>query len=305
MVYFGHGGGRIKGGSLIAILLLFSVALVLPIDEVNAVDSNNDQLSNNLSSVTQKNLTTKTVSTKSATTNNSSLDIQRYTYYVKVPYKKVKVRVTYWKKVTKTIKTPMKQWYYSSYHGKYKYRYVYKYKYVNEYKKSYKWVKKIKYKKVAKVGYFHTSEYLKSTDNCEIHDDSIQELSKNLTNNTSGSYEKADKIFKWVRNNLKYSFYYNTKKGAVKTLSTKSANCCDHSHLVIALARAAKIPARYVHGKCVFSSGNTYGHVWAQLFINGKWYDADATSYKNTLGTIKNWNKETVKIKGHYIELPF
>lgn len=302
--YSGHGGGRIKRYSLIAIFLLFCVAIVLPLDEVNATDSNNDQISNNLSKVTQHSSTTKTASTRVVSTNTTP-EIQRYTYYVKVPYKKVKVRVTYWKKYHKTIRTSIKQWYYSSYYDKYKYRYVYKYKYVTKYKKAHKWVKKTKYKKVAKIGYFNTSEYLKSTDHCQVNDESIQSLSTSLTNKTNSSYEKANNVFKWVRDNLKYSFYYNTRKGAVKTLSTKSANCCDHTHLVVALARAAKIPARYVHGKCVFNSGTRYGHVWAQLFVNGKWYDADATSYSNKLGTIKNWNTETAIIKGHYIELPF
>jgi len=77
------------------------------------------------------------------------------------------------------------------------------------------------------------------------------------------------------------------------------------THLLVALSRAAGIPARYMHGNCVFRSGNTYGHVWGQLYINGKWYDADATSFSNTLGSIKNWDTSSVFIKGVYAELPF
>lgn len=149
------------------------------------------------------------------------------------------------------------------------------------------------------------ANYLKSTDNCQVTNSQIVALSKNITSGLSSQWDKASAIFNWVRNNLNYSFYYNTKYGAVKTLQLKKGNCVDHSHLIVALARAAGIPARYVHGSCVFNSGTTYGHVWAQLYVNGVWYAADAISYSNSLGVIKNWNTSSVTIKGKYAELPF
>ena len=72
------------------------------------------------------------------------------------------------------------------------------------------------------------------------------------------------------------------------------ANCVDHAHLVIALCRAAGIPARYVHGQnCVFSSGLVTGHVWAQILVDGTWKVADATSKRNSLGNIVNWFTNT------------
>ena len=148
-------------------------------------------------------------------------------------------------------------------------------------------------------------QYLQKTDNCQIDDYRIKALSSSLTNGVSSTYDKGVKIFNWVRDNLAYSFYYNTQYGAVNTYLNKKGNCVDHSHLLIALARAAEIPARYMHGTCTFNSGNVYGHVWAQLYINGKWYDADAISSSNTFGSINNWNKNTAIMKGIYAELPF
>lgn len=117
--------------------------------------------------------------------------------------------------------------------------------------------------------------------------------------------EKARSVFEFVRDNLDYSFYYNTLHGAAVTLRDMRGNCCDHTHLVVALARACGIPARYVHGTCNFNSGNTYGHVWAQLYVDGKWHNADATSYGNALGTITNWNTATYILRGIYSSLPF
>jgi transglutaminase-like putative cysteine protease len=146
--------------------------------------------------------------------------------------------------------------------------------------------------------------YIQPTNNCQSNDPNITSLAYLLVSGASSVWDAGSNIFEWVRDNLAYSFYYNTQKGAVGTLNSMSGNCCDHTHLLIALARAVGIPAKYIHGDCTFSSGR-YGHVWAQLYINGTWYDADATSSKNELGVINNWNTQTFNYKGTYRELPF
>lgn len=148
-------------------------------------------------------------------------------------------------------------------------------------------------------------QFLKATTNCQVNDASIKALAAKITKGKTTAYAKAVAIFNWVRDNIGYSFYYNTKKGAVGTLNAKTGNCVDTSHLLIALSRAAGLPAKYVHGSCKFTSGNTYGHVWAQIWVDGKWYNADATSSKNSLGVIKNWNTGTYTLKGTYASLPF
>ena len=148
-------------------------------------------------------------------------------------------------------------------------------------------------------------QYLQATNNCQVTNSQIQALSKSITSGKTSAYDKAVAIFNWVRDNIGYSFYYNTKYGAVGVLSSKTANCVDTAHLLIALERAAGIPARYEHVYAKFSSGNWYGHVIAQVWINGKWYNADATSSSNTFGVIKNWNTATATYYGTYATLPF
>ena len=134
----------------------------------------------------------------------------------------------------------------------------------------------------------------------------IRKLSKKLTSKYSTKLEKATAIFNYVRDNLGYSYYANSKKGAAKTLKTKRGNCCDHSNLIVALCRASKIPARYAHAKgCRFGSGFTTGHVWAQIYVNGRWYSADGTSYRNSLGHVKNWNTKSYKRLRIYRNIPF
>ena len=144
--------------------------------------------------------------------------------------------------------------------------------------------------------------YLAATKNCQVNDAQIQALAASITRGKTSTYAKAEALYNWVRDNISYSFYYNTQRGALETLNGRTGNCVDTSHLLIALSRAVGIPARYQHGTCKFTS-DTYGHVWAQIWVNGKWYTADASSSRNSLGVVNSWTM--VAMKGTYRELSF
>ena len=149
------------------------------------------------------------------------------------------------------------------------------------------------------------AKYLNPSKNCQSTNSKIKSLAASITKGKTSELSKATAIFNWVRNHISYSFYYNTRKGSLGTLSSRSANCADTAHLMVALERAAGIAARYNHGTCRFSSGHNYGHVWAQVYVNGKWYYADGTSSRNSFGVIKNWNTKTYSLHGIYASLPF
>jgi transglutaminase-like putative cysteine protease len=137
-----------------------------------------------------------------------------------------------------------------------------------------------------------------------IDTSSVSALANSLAAGSASQYDTAVKLFNWVRDNITYSFYYNTKYGAAGTLTSRLGNCCDKTNLLIALARDAGITAVYKSGYCHFASG-WYGHVWANLYVNGKWYVADTTSYRNSLGVVNNWNTATYTLYGTYTTLPF
>ena len=147
--------------------------------------------------------------------------------------------------------------------------------------------------------------YLKSSGKDALNS-AIKTLASKLVSEKSTTWQKAQAIFNYVRDNISYSYYSDSKKGAKSTLSSKSANCCDQANLVVALCRAANIPARFSHGQgCRFSSGLLTGHVWAQIYVDGVWYSADATSSRNSLGNIKNWNVKSFYSLKQYAHLPF
>ena len=150
-------------------------------------------------------------------------------------------------------------------------------------------------------------KYLKTGGKSALNS-AIISKAKSLTSGLSSVKAKANAIFKFVRDEVTYSYYSDSKKGAAKTLSSKSANCCDKANLIVAMCRSVGIYARYSHAQgCTFSSGLVTGHVWAQIYDTSSqtWYSADATSYRNSLGTINNWNVNKYSSAKNYVLIPF
>ena len=147
--------------------------------------------------------------------------------------------------------------------------------------------------------------YLAASTNCDVNNALIKELVSKLTKKCKTDKEKANAIYTYVRDTISYSFYYDTKYGAVGTLKAKTGNCVDHTHLLVAMFRASGLAARYVHGTCTFSSGSTYGHVWSQVLIGNTWTVADATSSRTSLGKVANWNTNSYKLQSISASISF
>ena len=149
------------------------------------------------------------------------------------------------------------------------------------------------------------SIYLKATSNCQVGNSKIKSLVNSVTKGLTSDEAKAKAIYNYVRDQISYSFYYDTNYGAVGTYNHKTGNCVDQAHLLVAMYRTAGLPARYVHGTCHFSSGSTYGHVWAQVLVDGYWHVVDPTSSRNSFGNVVNWNTKSFTFHATYSSLPF
>lgn len=151
---------------------------------------------------------------------------------------------------------------------------------------------------------YYSNEYLQPSSHCQVNAPKIKSLVKSLTSGLTSDMDKAKAIFNYVRDNVRYSYYYDTKHGATGTLNAKRGNCVDQSHLLISMYRTAGLKARYVHGTCFFGQ-HWYGHVWTQVLIGTTWFAGDPISYGNSLGKIKNWNTHTYGLHSRYVSLPF
>lgn len=136
--------------------------------------------------------------------------------------------------------------------------------------------------------------YLDKTANCQVNDPVIQNLAKRFTT--------AEQAFNYVRDVYGYDYYYNTRRGALGTYRDKIGNCCDLSHLLIAILRAMGIPAMYRHVLAQFKSGQI-GHVYVRAYVNGKYVALDPSNNNNGFDNVVSW--KLVKVLNNYRELPF
>ncbi|AXQ29710.1 transglutaminase domain-containing protein [Solimonas sp. K1W22B-7] len=83
-------------------------------------------------------------------------------------------------------------------------------------------------------------EYLAPTEDVQITPE-VQAKALELHNNPV-------EIYNWVRNNIDYIPSYGSIQGSQLTLDKKAGNAFDTSSLLVALLRAAGVPARYVYG---------------------------------------------------------
>ena len=63
-------------------------------------------------------------------------------------------------------------------------------------------------------------------------------------------------------------------------LAEGRGDCTEHALLFVALARAAGIPARQVHGLVHTDTGAgpaLYWHEWAEILLDGRWVAVDPT----------------------------
>lgn len=108
--------------------------------------------------------------------------------------------------------------------------------------------------------------------------------------NATDDESRARAIANWVRDNISYGYYENTKYGAEATYKRKNGNCCDTSHVMVALMRAVGLEANYWHVTCNFRSYGVQGHVLVKVKINGAWVSCDgvcsSAGYNGICGTL-------------------
>lgn len=157
--------------------------------------------------------------------------------------------------------------------------------------------------------FLHNMKY--NSDNisdtfCDLNNPVVTAARDEAVAGCNTDYEKVVAIFKYARDKWEWLDYYNTQKGALTTISTKQGNCCDLSHGMIAIARSAGIPARYVHGPETYypSSDKYWGHVWAELYADGKWYVCDASNNASEIDA-PVWDASKSTINGKYRDLLF
>jgi transglutaminase-like putative cysteine protease len=136
------------------------------------------------------------------------------------------------------------------------------------------------------------NDYLSPTFFIDCDEDIIKNKARELTLNLNGMLEKAQRIFYFVRDDIRYNVYSPRpteecfKAGQV--LANGEGYCVQKALLLVALARAAGIPARlrfaeiriHLTAKSIAEKRGTNVfpyHGLADLYIDGHWVKATPT----------------------------
>lgn len=103
----------------------------------------------------------------------------------------------------------------------------------------------------------------------------IAELAARLTRDVRSDRARVDRIVDWVYRSLEKTLSTNLGT-ASHVLARREGDCTEHTLLVVALARAAGIPARPVDG-LMYAPGTSrfYWHAWTQVALDGRWVAVD------------------------------
>jgi hypothetical protein len=132
-------------------------------------------------------------------------------------------------------------------------------------------------------------KYLEPTFTFDADNEAIQEKSRELTQGQEDAVGKAKALFYFVRDEISYNLYVKKHMPehfrASNTLARGKGYCVQKAVLLVALARAAGIPARLGCAKIrnhlvppkvleILKSNIFPWHGYAELYLGGKWVKA-------------------------------
>ena len=132
-------------------------------------------------------------------------------------------------------------------------------------------------------------KYLRPTPTFDCDNEAIKQKAGDLTEGDEKVADKAKSLFYFVRDEIKYNMYAPLDAlelyRASRTLERGDGNCIQKAVLLVALARAAGIPARLRHADfrnhhltdevmLLLGTNVFMYHGYSDLYIEGKWVRA-------------------------------
>lgn len=136
-------------------------------------------------------------------------------------------------------------------------------------------------------------KYIADSIFIETKDSQIQSLAKEIAGADTNVITIAQKIIKWINDNIKKESGNMGFYSARDILKLKQGDCTEYATLFCALSRSLGIPVKGVFG-LVYQNGSFSYHMWNKIYDNGIWVSVDAP--KNQVGFIDAGHMEISEI---------
>jgi transglutaminase-like putative cysteine protease len=123
-------------------------------------------------------------------------------------------------------------------------------------------------------------EFLQATPEIDADDPAISKLAREVVGSSQGVLAASTKLVHFVYKRLE-KVYGQSRDRASEVLRFGKGDCTEHALLFVAMARAAGIPARGVHGLVYAEYEDRvpalYWHAWAEVKAGDDWIAVDPT----------------------------
>jgi hypothetical protein len=114
---------------------------------------------------------------------------------------------------------------------------------------------------------------LKPTSFCQSDDREIVGKAKEIVGEEKNAWRAAKKIAEWVEREMSANYDVGFATAA-EILKNREGDCSEHTVIMVALCRAAGIPARAAVG-VMYAGGIFAYHMWPEVYV-GRWINLDA-----------------------------
>ncbi len=145
--------------------------------------------------------------------------------------------------------------------------------------------------------------YLLEPSRLTAADDRIRRAAEDLAGSADWGLPLADAINDWVYQSMTYRFgVTGVRTTAAEALALGAGVCQDYAHVMLALCRVCRLPARYVSGHLLGQGGT---HAWVEVVLPTRdgTGDAIASAFDPTHASHGGLGYVTIAVGAHYSDV--
>ncbi|QDU53289.1 transglutaminase-like domain-containing protein [Gimesia panareensis] len=129
------------------------------------------------------------------------------------------------------------------------------------------------------------AEYLQPTQFLQSDDPRVIEHAKQAVQSETNPWKQAVLMEKYVREHLRKKNFSTALASAAEVAKNMEGDCTEHAVLLAAMLRAMKLPSRVAVGLVYIQSRASFGgHMWTEVYLDGRWIPLDATLGQGGIG---------------------